>query len=548
MSLEDTELSAELIVNTLINSAQREMDDGQGSSTNYNSISLSPELHKLVLLMHASNYEGQAVEPELFTQSKIWELCLSFRGHCDPYEIEILSDHEACLTFKKDVMLGLAAEDLMSVEDWMGVPVVITVIILGRSKIWAILDARERHRQSLKERTYEEGREDEEGLKQMDREKDKLEWEVQDYAGRQKELEKLVESLTDKVQKLGTQPVSGKGLVTSSTQNLLNSFSNLTTSFQVKADLDLGKFSRTEPVPNNELTFDQWRVDVQSYQVNVPDHILLPATCKSIMGKAQSVVRILGPSYTVEDVVKCLAREYEGVASSDTVFKEFYQLKQERGEKVQVFSIRLRDALANLSSRFLERAPREDHEQMLRDRFFYGTKMGMRNSIQHLYDDEKITFGELLLKARRNDDEEVLAKVTLKASSVETEVKDGLEEKVDKLLAVVKSGQMEKGKDKRDRSRTPKSTPTNLEQNTPMKRDREQDVRTNLQGLRINASGPFANDQKPIKCFKCKGWGHPRRLCPSWLNYMRGGITREPPSPSRHEMTRPHPSNPNTQH
>ena len=66
------------------------------------------------------------------------------------------------------------------------------------------------------------------------------------------------------------------------------------------------------------------------------------------------------------------------------------------------------------------------------------------------------------------------------------------------LLAVAKSGQMEKGKDKRSRSRTPKSTPTNLEQNTPTKRDREQDIRTNLQGPTINASDPFANDQKPI--------------------------------------------------
>ena len=77
------------------------MDDGQGSSTDYDSISSSPQLHKLVLLMHVSNYEGQAVEPELFTQSKIWELCLSSRSHYDPYEIEILSDHEARLTFKK---------------------------------------------------------------------------------------------------------------------------------------------------------------------------------------------------------------------------------------------------------------------------------------------------------------------------------------------------------------------------------------------------------------------------------------------------------------
>ena len=30
------------------------------------------------------------------------------------------------------------------------------------------------------------------------------------------------------------------------------------------------------------------------------------------------------------------------------------------------------------------------------------------------------------------------------------------------------------------------------------------------------------NNQKPTQCFKCKGWGHPRRLCPSQLNYSRG--------------------------
>ena len=97
----------------------------------------------------------------------------------------------------------------------------------------------------------------------------------------------------------------------------------------------------------------------------------------------------------------------------------------------------------------------------------------MRNNIQHLYNDDKVMFGELLLKARRNEDEEVLAEVTSKALSVESEVKNDLEEKVNKLLAVAKSGKMEKGKDKQDRSRPPKLTPTNSGQNTPKKRDGE---------------------------------------------------------------------------
>ena len=137
-----------------------------------------------------------------------------------------------------------------------------------------------------------------------------------------------------------------------------------------------------------------------------------------------------------------------------------------------------------------------------------------------------------------------MAKVTSKSVSVDGEIKNGLEEKVDKLLAVAKSIQYSVEKGKRDSGHAPKQTPTNSRQNTPIKRDG--DMRSNLQGLEANASGPFPEGVRPIQCFKCKGCGHPRRLCPSHLNYTRGGITREPPSPAKNEMARPHPQNLNS--
>ena len=80
-------------------------------------------------------YEGGAVDPELFTRNNIRELCLGCKGHFDSYDIEMMSSHEVCLTFKKEVTLDLVAGDLMSVEDWMGVPVVITVVILSKNKV-----------------------------------------------------------------------------------------------------------------------------------------------------------------------------------------------------------------------------------------------------------------------------------------------------------------------------------------------------------------------------------------------------------------------------
>ena len=63
-----------------------------------------------------------------------------------------------------------------------------------------------------------------------------------------------------------------------------------TTNFQIKADLDLGKFSGSDPTPDEELTFEQWYADVKAYQNDYPSVVLLPAVRKSIIGKAKSVV------------------------------------------------------------------------------------------------------------------------------------------------------------------------------------------------------------------------------------------------------------------
>ena len=124
---------------------------------------------------------------------------------------------------------------------------------------------------------------------------------------------KVVEQLTEKVTKLETQPLHTQGFMTSSSQNVSNPFGNLLTSSQVKADIDISKFGGTEPTPSDELNFDQWCIDVKSYQASYPDSILLHAIRKSIVGKAKSVIRPLGPSYTVDEAITVLTQEYEGL-------------------------------------------------------------------------------------------------------------------------------------------------------------------------------------------------------------------------------------------
>ena len=90
--------------------------------------------------------------------------------------------------------------------------------------------------------------------------------------------------------------------------------------FRIQTDLDLGKFSGSDPIPTNELTFEQWLSNIRAYQQQFPEFMLLPAVRKSIQGRAKSVLRNLGPDYTIDQAIEVLTREYEGVANSDVVF------------------------------------------------------------------------------------------------------------------------------------------------------------------------------------------------------------------------------------
>ena len=65
------------------------------------------------------------------------------------------------------------------------------------------------------------------------------------------------------------------------------------------------------------------------------------------------------------------------------------------------------------------------------------------------------------------------------------------------------------------------------------------DIRQNLRGPEPSAAGPFdgSDGSRPIQCFRCRGWGHPKRLCLSQLNYTGGGDMGDP-LPEQGQATR----------
>ena len=93
--------------------------------------------------------------------------------------------------------------------------------------------------------------------------------------------------------------------------------------------------------------------------------------------------------------------------------------------------------LTKLSIQFPDRVPKEDHDKILKDQFFYGIKSKLWNSIRHLYDNESITFSQLLVKARRNEEEETTSKMVSKNVTVGHD--STLEHRVDNLIAKANS-------------------------------------------------------------------------------------------------------------
>ena len=187
-----------------------------------------------------------------------------------------------------------------------------------------------------------------------------------------------------------------------------------------------------------------------------------------------------------------------------------------------------------MTIRFPGRIKPDEEDKTLCDRLFYGMKGELKNGVRHLYNSPDITFGELLNKARRVklEDNETKGPVkvqTKRATLGETSPLTKLQQQVGQLTTLVKSVQTDTKKGSSLKSSTRKND--NQNNNQVLKDNAGSDPRKRSKGPETGPNGPFEPGQRPIQCYKCKGWGPPRCLCPSRLNFTRGGTIRENPPP-----------------
>ena len=167
-----------------------------------------PTLNPLILLLHIETLDGSALPEKFLTIPNCHDLSIECREE-KPYKVELLSTYEACLTYKENVIIVDLAIKLIAVEMWIGLPVVITAVIMSRDKVDQIILVRKQSRIEKETRAnarlaamQEEQDVIRNKLNQVSDKETKLMEDITSYVIKQGDLAKIVYHLTEQIRSL----------------------------------------------------------------------------------------------------------------------------------------------------------------------------------------------------------------------------------------------------------------------------------------------------------------------------------------------------------
>ena len=153
---------------------------------------------------------------------------------------------------------------------------------------------------------------------------------------------------------------------------------------------------------------------------------------------------------------------------------------------------------------------------------------GLRNATRYLFKQDDTTYEELLDAAKEAElefTESKGASARLKAVRVvdknENSKIQELNNRIENLTATLKANNVK-----------PKSASGPC---SPVKKSSERGGVPKMKGPEITSHGPFRQGKKPLQCYRCGGWGHGWRECPSPGNIDWRRLQRDEPPPEGKE-------------
>ena len=436
--------------------------------------------NELSMLLRVHQNNGRALPIGSFTERKISQVVQGATGVA-PTALTLLGPNEVLMEFEKETCVVEVGIKMHAMSEWDDFKVRTHCILAKRDSLINMYNERE-----LSERE-----------KQLLRD-EKLQYQTQlgqvvDKIGSQiEQLDRKIEAEGPPIPFEIATPPSG-----SPRQEVQ----------QLVMAPGLPHFSGTEPTPRDEGTYDQWKYQVKGMRATCPDSAVRSALITSLRGEASELVGFVGFNAPMSVILEAIDKRFGKRATTDRLQQEFFQLQQERGERIQHFASRLERSFRKLQDAF----PGRYQEEHLKERLFHGVNQQTRDSMRFLYSRASTTYDALLSAIKEAEIEwmESKGQARMKSTMI-VDRRDEIEElrkKLDQIMLTMKSNNYKGQKTKKDK----RESPSGSGPSSP--RVRKDDIRKNLKGPPTTAAGPFKPDQSNFQCHKCGGWGHGWREC-----------------------------------
>ena len=268
-------------------------------------------------------------------------------------------------------------------------------------------------------------------------------------------------------------------------------------------------FLGQEPVQATEGSIDQWLFQVEVALATHTEEAVRSAVIGSVRGAAHELLEFIGYGEEMSSILKHIKERFGQGPSKAKLQKEFFLMEQRKTESINQFARWVEQRFKRLRALY---PGQYDHGQ-LKERVFQGMHAHLRDSMRFLYMKEEVGYEEFLVavyEAKTEGTEGKILSAKAKAMMVEgvidkdepTDLKD-IKQQIKSLATIMKSTtvgnvKIESGegvlslKKKEAFQGSPKKT---------------------FQGSPRKGKGVLKPGQKPIKCYRCDGWGHGWKEC-----------------------------------
>ena len=198
-------------------------------------------------------------------------------------------------------------------------------------------------------------------------------------------------------------------------------------------------FSGSKPTPCDEGTYEQWKFRVNGMRSSCTEPAVRSALIKSLQGEASKLIGFMGFGAPLGAILEAMDKRFGKRSTTDRLQQEFFQLQQEKGERIQHFASHLEKSFRKLQEAF----PDQYKGEQLKERLFHGVNQQTGDSMRFLYMKETTTYDSLLAAIKEVEIEWMESRGQLKMKSAalvdRSDEIEELKQKLEKLTATVKS-------------------------------------------------------------------------------------------------------------